>query len=198
MLRGVAKHGFLDTSTRLFLVRRAAQHGIMRMTLGRRLFLSLGAGSAAFAWARGAAAAVIGPSGANAYPLTALPHLLDTLIPRDETGSATDFGIDRRIVDKASRSRRYMRLLRTGCQWLDLEARKTGAGGFADLDPATQEAIVARAADARARSLPRVLFDVTRQDAMRAYYADPASWKALGYEGPPQPDGFMDHAEAPR
>ncbi|NKB56674.1 MAG: hypothetical protein GKS00_10085 [Alphaproteobacteria bacterium] len=198
MLRSTVEQGFLDTSTRLFLVRRAAQHGIMCMKLGRRLFLGLGAGSAVFAWVRGAAAAVIGPSGASAYPLTAFPHFLDTLIPRDETGSATDFGIDRRIIDKASRSKRYMRLLRSGCQWLDLEARKVGGGGFAGLDPATQEAIVTRAAEARPRSLPRVFFDVARSDAMRAYYANPASWKTLGYKGPPQPEGFMDHAEAPR
>jgi hypothetical protein len=164
----------------------------------RRLFLALSAGWVVLARKRDSVAAVIGGSRNSAYPLTALPAYLDTIIPRDNSGSASDFGVDRQLIDQASRSRQHMRLLRAGSKWLDSEARKIGAGGFSDLDPSSREVIVERAATARIRSLPRVFFDRTRRDAFRAYYADPLSWERAGYEGPPQPKGFPDHAEAPR
>lgn len=166
------------------------------MRIDRRSFLFLTLGLTL--WAREAFAAAIGGQSGQTYPLTALGPYLDVLIPRDETGSATDFGVDGRIVGVARRNPRHMRLLRAGCKWLDVQAHKQKATGFASLDPASQEAIVARAAKARERSLPRVFFDNTREDAFHAYYADPASWKSLGYAGPPQPRGFPDHAEAPR
>ena len=166
------------------------------MRIGRRSFgfWTLGL----LLWAREAAAAPIGGGHRQVYPLTALAPYLDTLIPRDETGSATDFGVHRTLVEQAHRNKRYMRLLRGGCKWLDFEARKMNAAGFADLDPISQEAIVAMAAEARDRSLPRVFYNYTREDGFRAYYAQPASWPGLGFRGPPQPDGYRDHAEAPR
>ncbi len=166
------------------------------MRFGRRSFVFWTLGL--LLWAREAAAAPIGGRRQQAYSLTALAPYLDILIPRDETGSATDFGVDRTLIDQAGSNKRHMRLLRAGCKWLDFEARKTGSAGFADLDPAAQEEIVAKAADARGRSLPRVFFNVTRRNAFRAYYADPASWRDLGYRGPPQPEGYMDFTEAPR
>ena len=73
-----------------------------------------------------------------------------------------------------------------------------GGFGFADLPPDTQEEIVIQASQARRGTLPRVFFEANREYGFRAYYADPASWPSLGYRGPPQPDGFMDHAEAPQ
>lgn len=164
------------------------------MHIGRRSFVFLAL--AIPIWARAALAAPIG--GRSSYPLTALGPYLDILIPRDETGSATDLGIHRRLVNQARRDRQRMRLLRGGCKWLDFEARARGAGGFTGLDPAAQEAIVARAAGARDGSLPRAFFDTTRDAAVRAYYAEPAVWGALGYRGPPQPAGYMDHAGPPR
>lgn len=166
------------------------------MPLGRRSFVFLLAGLGF--WAKNAAAAVIGAPTGRPYPLTAFAPYLDTLIPRDVTGSASDFGIDRKIIDHASKNKRHIRLLRAGCQWLDLEARKLKAEGFAALDTASQEVIVARAAEARERSLPRVFFNVTRDDALQRYYSDPRSWQTLGFAGPPQPAGFLDHAEAPQ
>lgn len=166
------------------------------MPLDRRSFVFFALGLCF--WTKNAVSAVIGAPTARPYSLTAFAPFLDTLIPRDETGSASDFGIERKIIDHASRNKRHIGLLRAGCQWLDLEARKMKAEGFAALDPASQEAIVARAAEARERSLPRVFFNLTRDDALRRYYSDPRSWQTIGFAGPPQPAGFMDHAEAPR
>jgi len=166
------------------------------MQIGRRSFVFWTLGFSL--WVRDAFAGPIAGQRQKAYPLTALAPYLDTLIPRDETGSATDFGVDRVLIDRARGDRGYMRVLRGGCKWLDLEARKTGAAGFGDLDPISQEAIVDRAARAREGSLPRFFFNVTREYGYRAYYAEPASWQGLGFHRPPQPEGYLDHAEAPR
>lgn len=166
------------------------------MRFARRSFVLLALGLAL--WTRGAAAAVIGGQRQRVYPLTALAPFLDVLIPRDETGSATDFNVDRRLLSEAQSDPAHVQLLRAGCQWLDSEARGRGASGFAELDPAGQDVIVARLARMREGSPQRVFFETVRRDAFRAYYADPASWKPLGYTGPPQPAGYMDRNEAPR
>lgn len=166
----------------------------------RRSLLRLVLGLAALS-ARGRAAfgALIGPSGQAVYPLTALAPYLDTLIPADgRTGSAGDLGVTERLRDKMRLESGYVRLARRGCRWLDDAARRRGAGDFAALDAAGREAIVVLAAAARKRSLPRVFFERTRGDAMAAYYAEPAVWADIGYDGPPQPRGFPDHARAPR
>lgn len=76
--------------------------------------------------------------------------------------------------------------------------RRARAGrGFAALDEPGREAVVARAAEAPEGSDPRRFFEQTRIVAFFYYYSDAASWPALGYDGPPQPAGFMDYAEPP-
>jgi hypothetical protein len=47
-------------------------------------------------------------------------------------------------------------------------------------------------------SLARRAFRRTRHEAFVHYYADARSWPAIGYGGPPQPDGFPDYAQPPR
>jgi len=37
-----------------------------------------------------------------------------------------------------------------------------------------------------------------RKLVIQFYYSDPQVWKKLSYNGPPQPNGFMDYAEAPK
>lgn len=148
-------------------------------------------------WLQEAVAGPIQGRRRQAYPLTALGPFLDILIPRDETGSATDFGVHRTLIDHARGTPGYMRLLRAGCKWLDFEARRMGATNYAALDAVSQEAVLVKATKASGGTLPRKFFEINRDFAFRAYYADPASWQSAGYRGPPQPDGFMDHSEAP-
>ena len=37
-----------------------------------------------------------------------------------------------------------------------------------------------------------------RDTVIQLHYSNPAVWRTLGYEGPPQPRGFMDYASPPR
>ena len=149
-------------------------------------------------WLRGTAvAAVITDRRVpDAAQLTAFAPFLDTLLPADATPSATGLGIDSHLL-AVHRKAGSAQLLADGCAWLDGQARALGKSGFAALPEAQREAIVGRAATAAPGSLPNVFFQRMRRDAMRAYYALPASWAALGYRGPPQPRGFPDHARAP-
>ncbi len=155
--------------------------------------------SVLLAWLRGnAMAAVMVERPALGVPdLPAFAPFLDTLIPADATPSATQLDIDKRLL-AVPRAAAGATLLAEGCAWLDAQARALGKSGFAALTEAQRETIVARAAAAAPGSLPNIFFNRMRSDAMRVYYATPEPWAALGYDGPPQPRGFPDHARAPR
>lgn len=122
---------------------------------------------------------------------------LDTLIPDEERSpGAVAAGVDSQF-DAAVRDNVDVReFVAQGCRWLDTEAAKAGAR-FADLDEAGRTRIVERAAAAPSASEERQFFEVTLYAAVTIYYAKPAAWSALGYDGPPQPEGFLDYAEPP-
>jgi len=44
----------------------------------------------------------------------------------------------------------------------------------------------------------RLFFNQFRNLVIKLYYSDPAAWRDLSYDGPPQPKGFMDYADAPK
>ncbi len=44
----------------------------------------------------------------------------------------------------------------------------------------------------------RSFLESFRRVVIRFYYSDPTVWKRLSYDGPPQPRGFMDYAQAPK
>lgn len=122
---------------------------------------------------------------------------LDTLLPKDESPAATELGIDKMLLKKAASQKLYGGILRLGCRWLDRLAQKRSGVPFHLLDLAGREDIVARAASSERGTLQRVFFNAVQRDAFNLYYSDPRIWPSLHYEGPPQPNGFRDHASAP-
>lgn len=164
------------------------------MRLSRRLLLtalawSLGGLPARRLWPRAAQAAA---------PLTALGPYLDILIPDDGASpAATALGVEAALRERAGADPAYQKLLALGCAALDQAARAQGADDFAALQPGAQRALVARLAAAGSDTGAGVFFARTRWDAMDAYYGRAESWPMLGYDGPPQPDGFMDFASPP-
>lgn len=104
-------------------------------------------------------------------PLQSLPAFLDTLLPEDNSPSATQLGVDLRLV-AMTRGRRKRRLLLKGCLWLDLQAGQRYGRKFHELDAAGREAIVASAATAAQDALQRTFFMVFRADAFGLYYLD--------------------------
>lgn len=122
---------------------------------------------------------------------------LDTLIPADETPSATQLGVDRMMLDAARNDPDYQVVLRFGRKWLDAQARARGAADFAALDPVAREAVAAQAAAAGKEAAEYYFFQATQHEAFGFYYTQPGSWPGLGYRGPPQPLGYMDYTRKP-
>ncbi len=167
--------------------------------LRRRRFLvaSLITTGAATVW--DALRAVAGPLKPSRDPLASLAAFLDTLIPADDSSpGAGEVGVAWELIRQGQSRSRLGQLLRRGCAWLDREAVALGGVDFDSLGRDQREAVVRRAAEAERRSLPRVFFDQVCQRNFRHYYARPETWPSLGYGGPPQPDGFPDHAQPPR
>lgn len=170
------------------------------MPLRRRTFLLLFSSAGLFASSRRLLAALI-PSGESAIDTGdwhCLEAWVDTLLPADEISpGAGELGVPARIADKASGNPGYLKLVKSGCRWLDQQARDRGARDFAALDEDEREVIVRLAEQSAPRSLPRKFFEKTRDDTFQFYYARPESWVMLEYPGPPQPLGFMDYAQPP-
>ena len=124
---------------------------------------------------------------------------VDTIIPADEyTPAPSGLNIPAEMLTRARRLRTYQRLLRLGCRWLDQSARAAGGERFANLDDSRREKIVEQTARPDAEKLPAVLYRVVRIHSMTLYYSRAAGWTGLNYNGPPQPDGFMDYAQPPK
>ncbi len=102
--------------------------GRSRFELGRRAVL-MGLVAAALAAPLRALALVLGDD-SLADPLAALGPWLDTLIPADETSSATALGVREAILDRAREQSGAVAFLQSACGWLDGEAQKRGAAGL--------------------------------------------------------------------
>ena len=141
----------------------------------------------------------IPPARAVAAEGATLAAYLDALIPDDDLGpGAVTLGIDKRIAALAVEIANYRRLLGQGCRWLDERARELGATGFAGLDGPGRDRVIQLAAASDPKTPPRQFFERTRSDAFFRYYARTEAWAAIGYDGPPQPAGFMDYALPPK
>lgn len=171
------------------------------MGLSRRLFLKffLGAAVLTDAVLLFKSRIFAGPVPLPSHPYReTLVSFLDTLIPADETPSATQAGVADMIQSRADKDERYRQFLEQGCAWLDDQARHTGAASFGALKQPARDKIVGRAELEPAGTLPRKFFEQTTEVCFYLYYSRPESWKGLGYNGPPQPRGFMNYTQAPK
>jgi hypothetical protein len=167
------------------------------MPSSRRHFLIHSAILCLLTWSRRLLAAGVDAKEKEPDPLRSFPVYIDTLIPGDETPGGVALRVDKQIVAKAKNDDKYSYLLSRGCLWLDEQARQRGADGFTELQADDREAIVSAAEGSPTRSLARVFFDATRDDALYFYYSNPDSWPGLGFRGPPQPLGYKDYTRPP-
>lgn len=123
---------------------------------------------------------------------------LDVLIPADETPAASQLGVDREILNKGREDSRYQQVLERGGAWLDRQATELGGKDFVSLGESARVTVVSHAAGADEDSLENIFFSITHADALLFYYARPEGWQGIpGYQGPPQPLGYMDHHRPP-
>jgi len=130
--------------------------------------------------------------------LAALPFFLDTLIPEDETPSASALGVHLEIIRHAKKITNYPKLLELGCHWLDMNAKKRGFNDYASLPEAYRILIVEKAEREAINTTAKIFFDRILADSFRFYYSNPASWSALGLSSPPQPIGYPDYTSPPK
>jgi hypothetical protein len=174
------------------------------MPLTRRSFLLWSFAASLLGQSRRLLAALVSPIDPAMQPLSAaelrcLRVWLDTLLPADEfSPAASTLDVDVRVAGKAGDDPGYLKLLHAGCRWLDRQARTRGAQAFEHLDASGREQVVRLSEQSAEKSLPWVFFGRTRDDAFGFYYARSETWGMLGYPGPPQPRGFMDHARPPQ
>lgn len=118
---------------------------------------------------------------------TTFAAFLDVLLPRDNvSGSATDLRVDKQLWQLAGDDARFRRLIGLGCQWLNA----TGGPPFAQLSAEQQIAVVAWMSHSDWNEVPRRFYELVRQTAVEVYYSNPAAWRGLPIERPPQPLGY--------
>lgn len=128
-----------------------------------------------------------------------LAAFVDALLPADDHSPvASALGVPRAVMAAAEKDARVKRIVKFGCHWLDEAAKKAGAANFSALREGPREIIVGATSEPAASPLPKAFFIIVRDLSMRAYYAHAAAWRGMGYDGPPQPDGFLDYRDAPK
>jgi hypothetical protein len=178
--------------------------GFFVMSLSRRHFLVWSFTAGLLGKSQRLLAALVSPATSFKPPLDSghlrcLKAWVDTLLPADaDSPGAGELEVHSSIADKATSNPKHLKLVRAGCRWLDQQARGHAKAVFAELDEQAREALVRQAENSAPKSLPRVFFQYTREDAFRFYYARPESWAMLDYPGPPQPRGFPDYTQPPR
>jgi hypothetical protein len=131
----------------------------------------------------------VGPRSKMTDTLATFSVFLDTLIPDDGISpSATAAGVLREMQVNMERHRMYLRFIRLGCRWLNVQA----GGDFVAMPEADRIRLLQRMSRARSGSLPRRFFDLMRYRAMNSYYRKPVAWKGLAVNRPPQPLGYRD------
>ena len=135
-------------------------------------------------------------SGASAAPAAARRDAIartfaafcDTLVPADElTPAASTLGVAAAILRDLRGHALAERLLDAGCAWLD-----DATGGFADAGETARVAACTRMQAMPWDSPAGRFFHLMRNSVMAEYYAQPASWRGLALDRPPQPLGFFD------
>lgn len=113
----------------------------------------------------------------------------DTLVPADAlTPAASALGVPKAILADVSGQALGERLVAAGCAWLDVQCR----GDFAAAAEAERIAALERMQAMPWESPPGRFFVVMRNTVMADYYVQPASWRGLALDRPPQPLGFFD------
>ncbi|MDX1775707.1 MAG: hypothetical protein R3297_03940 [Desulfobulbales bacterium] len=103
---------------------------------------------------------------------TILRSLLAVLIPSDDTPGAKETHLYEKLVGMLSTDHRRKEIYAEG---LFMVRNKIGPDPLVEIDW-----------ELLAQSISRsTFFRFLRWDAMRFFYADRASWQAVGYEGPP-------------
>src|SRR4051812_34087876 len=125
-----------------------------------------------------------------------IARIVDLIVPRDATPGALDFGIDKRVIGDLNTNRTLAKLYSEALLDIDREAHAQHGVDFLALDHAQQDSVLGALSES-AHALSARIFRQIRYDTMRFYYSRPEVWPSLGFDGPPQPRGFLDYTNPP-
>lgn len=126
-----------------------------------------------------------------------LPKLLDVLIPRDVSPSASDLHLHHELMDVAHAIPNYPYMIDAGLSWLEQSALMSFNRDFLYLTANQKERLIDAAFRQPAQTLPKVFVERVRDDSMSLYYEHPSVLLSLGINGPIQPRGYPGHARYP-
>lgn len=123
----------------------------------------------------------------DAHIARAFTVFCDTLVPADAlTPAASALGVPVGILDNMRGNALAQRLLAAACDWLDAQC----GGDFAASAEAMRVSAVERMAVMPWESPAGRFYQVMRSTVMADYYSQPAAWRGLALDRPPQPIGF--------
>ncbi|MBY8974320.1 gluconate 2-dehydrogenase subunit 3 family protein [Rhodobacteraceae bacterium NNCM2] len=125
---------------------------------------------------------------------TRLISYADTILPADETPSASQLGSHARILARAEGDERFRQILVFGLDTLDEICRRSSGRPMTDTSDEYRHLAVAEISRRPPSDLVGWFFAATRAELFFDYYARPESWPGLGIDAPPQPVGYPDHA----
>jgi hypothetical protein len=122
-----------------------------------------------------------------------MSSILDILIPRDISPSATDVKLDSILLHVSSKIDNYPDLIKQGTSWFNITALKSFNQTYIELPTHLKTKIIEVAFEQANMTLPKVFIERIRDDAMTAYYQIEASWSGMLLEQPIQPWGYPQH-----
>lgn len=168
------------------------------MKLQRRTFLKLFSLASLSLASQKGHATVIGMPSRFSLNVETINNYLDTLIPADETPSASQLGVTDQLLQQAHKNRSYANMLKQGCDWLDQQAQRHKLQNFNLASELLRVSIVSLAEKSASHSLAYRFYATTRHQAFFHYYAHPNSQLCLNGAGPPQPLGYIDYDKPPK
>ncbi len=116
-----------------------------------------------------------------------LAAFLDVLLPADaQSPAASQLGVTGELLDIASQSGLYLKLIGLGTQWLN----DTGRGPFHGLSEVDRNRIVAWMSMSDLNQIPGRFYFLLRYSAIELYFSHPESIAGLNLNPAPQPAGY--------
>jgi len=126
-------------------------------------------------------------------------RVVDLLVPADDVSpGALELGVHETILTRAKDNKTLRNTIKNGRKWFDEQSESLNADNFLGLDEAKQITLIEKAEASTIQSTGNKFFSRMRVEVFKEYYSSPESWISLCYQGPPQPNGFLDYAEPPR
>jgi hypothetical protein len=125
----------------------------------------------------------------NSETQKSMEALADTLVPR-----AKEIGIKRIVMDYVSANKGVGAFFDAGFWNLDSISKAKFKVPFYKLEKKEDKKAVIDHISVGNRGF----FNLFRETVIKLYYSNPAVWKRLSYNGPPQPRGFMDYYLPPQ